>query len=172
MSTTTNTFKIVLIGDGGAGKTSICLRYTEGRFEQDLKMTIGVNLVTKRIVFDGKNITLIMWDLSGQPRFQDVVSEYFKGARLAIAVYDVTRPFTLVNLEYWIERLRQNSPNSVLFIVANKIDECDDMNKIIRDGVELSLHYGATFFAVSAKTGENIEEMFNAVARALVSDTQ
>ncbi len=163
-------FKIVMIGDGGAGKTSISLRYTENRFVQDLKMTIGVNLFTRRVNIDGKNVTFVIWDLSGQPRFQEVVKDYFKGSHAAIAVYDITRVSTFINLGSWIERLRENAPKAVLFIVANKMDECtDDVRNIISEGQELATRHSAHFFEVSAKTGHNIQEMFYTIARTLIN---
>ncbi|MFW9794667.1 MAG: GTP-binding protein, partial [Candidatus Thorarchaeota archaeon] len=77
-------FKTVLIGEGGVGKTSLAVRYTEDRFDQQMKMTIGVNFATKKIRVEGQEITLLLWDLGGQPRFQDVVMDYFRGSRLGI----------------------------------------------------------------------------------------
>ena len=66
-------YKTVLIGDGGVGKTSIAVRYTEDRFDEQMKMTIGVNFASKKVQISGSEVTLLLWDLGGQPRFQDVV---------------------------------------------------------------------------------------------------
>jgi len=101
------------------------LRYTEDKFDQDMRMTIGVNLATKHLNVNGKDLTLtlIMWDLGGQPRFYDVVSDYFNGAKFAIAVYDVTRPYTLERLHDWIGRFKEAAPDCDLIVVGNKIDE-------------------------------------------------
>ncbi|RLI52902.1 MAG: hypothetical protein DRO87_12445, partial [Candidatus Thorarchaeota archaeon] len=63
MSTRSPIFKTVLIGEGGVGKTSLAVRYTEDRFDQQMKMTIGVNFATKRVDIDGQDITLLIWDL-------------------------------------------------------------------------------------------------------------
>ena len=116
-------FKTVLIGEGGVGKTSLAVRYTEDRFEEDMKMTIGVNFASKKVEVDGTNATLMLWDLGGQPRFREVIGDYFRGARIAIAVFDATRFFSLERLEDWIIRVKETAPECKFFFVANKIDE-------------------------------------------------
>jgi small GTP-binding protein len=68
-------FKTVLIGEGGVGKTSITLRYTEDRFDDNMKITIGANFASKKMNVNGTDLTLVLWDLGGQPRFRDVVSD-------------------------------------------------------------------------------------------------
>ncbi|MFW9817832.1 MAG: Rab family GTPase, partial [Candidatus Thorarchaeota archaeon] len=78
-------FKTVIVGEGGVGKTSITLRYTEDRFDDNMMLTIGANFATKKIELDGSAMTLMIWDLGGQPRFRDVVGDYFRGAKIAIA---------------------------------------------------------------------------------------
>ncbi len=162
-------FKTVLIGEGGVGKTSITLRYTENRFDEDMKITIGVNLATKKVELEGGGATLMLWDLGGQPRFRDVVSEYFKGSRMALAVYDVTRYFTLERLKDWIDKLKENVSGCELIFVGNKIDERDPETGISLDtGREFASRYNAPCVEVSAKTGEGIEELFQVVTRSLI----
>ena len=116
-------YKTVLVGEGGVGKTSIAVRYTEDRFDQQMKMTIGVNFATKKLQLDGNEITLMIWDLGGQPRFQDVVVDYYRGTKIAIAVFDVNRTFTLHRLSNWIDTLRGSVPDCPIVLVGNKTDE-------------------------------------------------
>lgn len=170
MSLRSPVYKSVLIGEGGVGKTSLAVRYTEDRFDQQMKMTIGVNFATKKVNVDGLDITLLLWDLGGQPRFQDVVMDYFRGAKLAIAVYEVSRPFTLFRLDEWISRLHSSVPDCDIFLVANKIDErIEGMGVTKEDAEEFALKYNAKVFEVSAKTGEGVETMFDIAAEYLVS---
>ncbi len=77
-------FKTVLIGEGGVGNTSITVRYTENRFDPNMKMTIGVNFASKEVTLEEGSIRLMLWDLGGQPRFRDVVEGYFRGARILL----------------------------------------------------------------------------------------
>lgn len=161
-------FKTVLIGEGGVGKTSLAVRYTEDRFDQQMKMTIGVNFATKKLQIAGQEITLLLWDLGGQPRFQDVVMDYFKGSKLGIAVYEVSRPFTMHRLDDWIGRLYNSVPNCDIFLVGNKIDErISDIGVSIEDAREFAAKYDAQVFEVSAKTGEGVFDMFGAAGTHL-----
>ena len=116
VSARSKVFKVILLGEGGVGKTSIVLRYTEDRFDESMKMTIGVNLATKKVMVGDSAITLLMWDLGGQPRFRDVVTDYYRGSRHAVAVFDAARPFTMYNLDDWIGRLKEVVPTCELFI--------------------------------------------------------
>ncbi|MGY5864213.1 MAG: Rab family GTPase [Candidatus Thorarchaeota archaeon] len=163
-------FKTVLIGEGGVGKTSITLRYTENRFDDEMKMTIGVNFASKKMVVDDTNVTLMLWDLGGQPRFRDVVSDYFKGTRIAIAVYDATRLFSLQRLTEWIERLKENAPDCEIIFVGNKIDERENGSGVTtEDCAEMAEKYGSALcMEVSAKTGEGVAEMFEAATKMIL----
>ena len=170
MSIRSPVYKTVLIGEGGVGKTSLAVRYTEDRFDEQMKMTIGVNFATKKVNVNGIDITLLLWDLGGQPRFQEVVTDYFRGSKLAIAVYEVSRPFTLYRLDDWIARLRSGVPECDIFLVANKIDErIEGMGVTSDDAKEFALKYDAKVFEVSAKSGEGVADMFGGAAEHLVS---
>jgi len=164
-------FKTVLIGEGGVGKTSIAVRYTEDRFDQKMKMTIGVNFATKKVRVEGVEVTLLIWDLGGQPRFQDVISDYFIGSKLGIAVYDVNRMFTLYRLKDWTTRLRRAVPNCEIFLVGNKIDErIEGMGVTPEDVQVFAEEFNSRVFEVSAKTGEGVFDMFNAAGKFLAEN--
>jgi small GTP-binding protein len=166
-------YKTVLIGEGGVGKTSLAVRYTEDRFDQKMKMTIGVNFATKKVRVGGSDLTLLLWDLGGQPRFQDVISDYFIGSKLAIAVYDVNRIFTLHRLRHWIDRLHTAVPSCDIFLVGNKIDErIEGIGVTLEDAKEYGVEFDAQIFEVSAKTSEGVFEMFDAAGKHLAEKTQ
>ncbi len=163
MSTRMPVFKTVLLGEGGVGKTSLAIRYTENRFDEKMKMTIGVNFATKKVRVGDTQITLLIWDLGGQPRFQEVISDYFIGSKLGIAVYDVGRILTLHRLRDWIGRLHRVVPGCGIFLVGNKIDErIDGMGVTREDAQEFAAEYNALVFEVSAKTSEGVFELFDA----------
>jgi small GTP-binding protein len=162
-------YKTVLIGEGGVGKTSITLRYTENRFDENMMLTIGANFATKKLEINGSALSLMIWDLGGQPRFRDVVGDYFRGTRVALAVCDVSRSYSLGRLTDWIDRLKEGAPESELVIVGNKSDERIDGSGVsFEEGLEFARKYGTQYVEVSAKTGEGINELFEMVAQSLV----
>ena len=163
-------FKTLLVGEGGVGKTSLVLRYTEDQFDENMKITIGANFASKKMVMDGHNITVMLWDLGGQPRFHEVVGDYFRGAKFAIVVYDVTRTYTLDRTEDWIRRVREVAPDCDLLLVGNKTDEYVPNNGCVavEDGIAFASRFGADCLEVSAKSGVGVAEMFETAARKLV----
>jgi small GTP-binding protein len=164
-------FKTVMIGEGGVGKTSITLRYTEDRFDENMMLTIGANFATKKLEIDGSALSLMIWDLGGQPRFRDVVGDYFRGTKAALAVCDVSRSYSLERLADWLERLKQSAPDCELVIVGNKVDERTDGSGVsFEEGQEFAQRYGARYTEVSAKTGEGISDLFEMVARNLIKN--
>ncbi len=169
MSTRPPIFKTVLIGEGGVGKTSITVRYTENRFDEDMKITIGVNLATKKVEVEGENATLMLWDLGGQPRFRDVVSEYYRGSKMALACYDATRFFTLERLREWISKLKENAPECELIFVGNKIDEREEGSGVsLEEARVFASEFNAPCVEVSAKTGDGVHELFHVVTKSLL----
>ncbi|MGV9169250.1 MAG: Rab family GTPase [Promethearchaeia archaeon] len=171
MQTRVPIFKVATIGEGGVGKTSIVVRYTEDKFEENMRMTIGVNFATKQLEVHGKPLKLTIWDLGGQPRFYDVVGDYFNGTKHAIAVYDSNRRYTLDRLDDWIVRVREASPEVEILIVGNKIDTREDGTGVsIEEGRSFASKYGADCIEVSAKTGENIDDLFRTVALNLYTE--
>lgn len=163
-------YKTILIGEGGVGKTSLTLRYSEDRFDENMKMTIGVNFASKKVQVGDQNATLMLWDMGGQPRFRDVISDYFRGARAAIAVYDATRFFSLERLREWIGKVQEIAPECRFFFVANKVDERNNGTGVSHeDGTAFAQQYAAPLMEVSAKTGAGVTEMFEVVARELLN---
>lgn len=163
-------YKTVLVGEGGVGKTSLTIRYTENRFDDNMKMTIGVNFASKKVSVDNTDVTLMLWDMGGQPRFRDVVSDYFRGARAAIAVYDATRYFSLERLKDWLGRVKENAPDCKFIFVANKVDERSNGSGVsYDDGFAFAQQYDAPLMEVSAKTGAGVSELFETVTRTLLN---
>jgi Ras-related protein Rab-1A len=120
------------------------------------------------ITMEYLDVTLMLWDLGGQPRFREVISDYFKGARIAIAVYDATRSFSLQRLTDWLDRVKENAPDCHILFVGNKIDERENgMGVNLEDETlaELASRYDAQVMEVSAKTGDGVTEMFEAAAK-------
>ncbi|MFO8019411.1 MAG: GTP-binding protein [Promethearchaeia archaeon] len=162
-------FKLILGGDGGVGKTSMVHRFVEDSFQQDYKATIGTSIMKKSCRFEGleSNISFIIWDLAGQKQFRLIRRNYLKNARAGIIVYDVTRPETFESIERWHEEITRVEPKINLILVGNKIDL---ERKVAREQAEKKAEeLGVSYEETSAKTGENIEEVFRLLALHLIN---
>ncbi len=165
-------FKVLFIGEGGVGKTSLLKRHTAGWFEAGTKLTVGVDFAVKHVSQDSWEATLQIWDVGGQMRFRDITHAYFRGARAAIAVFDVTRPYTMERLSNWIERLYEVESDVAVVVVGNKTDcrENPDLPQpptTPEQGQSFAEKYTAPYVEASAKDGNGVNEIFNEVTRLL-----
>jgi Ras-related protein Rab-11A len=116
-------FKVVLIGDSGVGKSNILLRYLKNEFSFDTKATVGVEFGSKKFEMDGYTIKAQIWDTAGQERYKSITNAYYKGAKGALLVYDVTRKDTFDNVDKWIPDLKTNGDEQVtILLIGNKCD--------------------------------------------------
>jgi len=124
--------KVVLIGDGGVGKTAIRVQYIHKRFTNNYKATIGADFITKEVqVEKGKTVSMQIWDTAGQERFQSLGIAYYRGADACIIVFDVTNPESFENVLHWehefINKAGLKDPSTYPFIlIGNKTDIEDE----------------------------------------------
>merc|ERR1711945_46158 len=102
----TTTFKVVLIGDSGVGKSNLLSRFTRNEFNLESKSTIGVEFAHRSIQVEGKKVKAQIWDTAGQERYRAITSAYYRGAVGALLVYDITKPQTYENVQRWLTELR------------------------------------------------------------------
>ncbi|MCD6484002.1 MAG: GTP-binding protein [Candidatus Odinarchaeota archaeon] len=169
-------YKIVLIGDGGVGKTTIRKSFAGVEFNERYQMTIGVDFAMAKITLpDPENpdeaikISLQLWDLGGQPHFNQVRKTFYMGSSGALLVFDVTDIDTMYNLENWFHELENGAGKIPVIMVGNKIDLRDlekkghvDFETALQFNEKLSKIYGMKIPLVetSGKTGENVETAF------------
>ena len=132
-------FKIVAIGDGGVGKTSIAVRYTYDKFDPKYKATIGVSYAVKKLVHGDKKITLSILDTGGQEMFDYIRPFYYKGASGAIIVFDVTRKKSFNNLDRWFNNLYEQCGEIPVILVGNKSDLIDERVISTQEGTDYAL---------------------------------
>ncbi len=156
--------KVILTGSFGVGKTSLFNQFIYSKFDEKYLTTIGVKVNKKSIIIDDQEISILLWDIAGEISQDKVPVSYFLGASAMIYVFDVTRPSTQINLTNDINFLEKMLPDGIIKIVANKKDLVDD--------AQLASILASTSrpvdIATSAKTGENVEEFFMALARELM----
>lgn len=169
MSTIYNSFeydilmKTVVIGNHGVGKSSLLKRYSDDVFEAGTKATIGVDCGWKTIEKDGQVIKMQMWDTSGSERFRAITASYYRGAHIALVVYDVTDRYSFECIPgTWIRDLTKNgtSDSAVLMLVANKCD--NEVERVVssEEGRELAERHGIMYVETSALSAQGVPEAF------------
>ena len=168
-SSSIDNYKIVLIGDINVGKTSILSRFRYGSFESDYMPTLGIDFFSKNLFFEDKTIRLILWDTAGQERFRSLIPSYLKNADCIIIVFDITNKESFLSLNKWLTDAKNNaSENTIYVICGNKIDlkERRTVNENeINEYIEKNT--GVIYMECSAKNGQGIKDLFNAIAKNL-----
>ena len=155
------TFKVVLLGDAGVGKSSIVMRYVNNEFYDMQESTIGAAFFTKiHSIDNNNNISLQIWDTAGQERYQSLAPMYYRDSQLILIVFDVTCRYSFVRANAMLLETTERCGNSLICLIGNK---CDVMNREISDS---EIHdYVRTknilYFGTSAKTGAGVSEMFD-----------
>ena len=155
--------KIIFVGDAGVGKTTIIGRIMDNPFSEVYEPSIGVDFMSKNIKYQGQNIKLQMWDTAGQEKYKGLIPSYVRNSSIVFLVYDISSKTSFDNIPNWINFIK-SIENTTLVLCGNKID-LDKREVKKEDGEELAKKEGISFFEVSAKTDENIKNMFyNVVA--------
>ena len=165
----TTVLKTVIAGEGGVGKTTLLHRYVEGKFNADTRLTIGVEFHLKELVIDGRKVILQIWDLGGQERFRFLLKNYVKGSKGAMIMFDLTRPLTLDTIDNWIEICRDENPDLPILFLGSKADLADLIHfeeDYITEFIEKYDFFD--YMKVSSKTGLNVDNAFEILAREIV----
>ena len=153
--------KVVVVGNGAVGKTSLIRRWCEGRFEQARAMTIGVDFQTRRVVLPGGAVKLSIWDVAGQDRFATVREGFYRGAKAAALVYDLSQPESVADLPRWLAEVQRREPSVDWLVVGNK---CDLAQASAEAGAQFAAAHGKAQVLASALSGVGVEAMFTLLA--------
>ncbi len=166
--------KICLVGEGAVGKTSLLRRFVYDEFDDRYITTMGAKVSKKDIMVreqDGSRIMVNMtiWDIMGQKSFRDIMKEaFFYGAQGVLAVCDVTRRETLSELHDWVASVRKVTGEIPIHFLANKVDLKDQITFDKSELAEVAAKYDSPYDYTSARTGENVQEAFDNLAKMIV----
>jgi len=170
---TNKQFKIVLLGEGRVGKTSLVLRYTQNMFDEKQNSTVQASFQTKRLNLDGQSINLAVWDTAGQERFRALGPIYYRDANGALLVYDITDADSFDRVQNWVKELRKMLGNDIVLAIAG--NKCDlERNRVVDIGKAESYaaSVGAKHYHTSAKLNKGVNELFLELTQRMVSMNQ
>ncbi|TPX35124.1 hypothetical protein SmJEL517_g02438 [Synchytrium microbalum] len=161
--------KLVLLGEAAVGKSSLVLRFVNNEFQENKEPTIGAAFLTQKCKLEDKIIKFEIWDTAGQERFHSLAPMYYRNAQAAIVAYDITKPASLDKAKSWVKELqRQANPNIVIALVGNKLD-LESTSRAIptEEAQSYASEAGLLFAEASAKTGDNVMEVFTDIAKKI-----
>ena len=165
-------FKIIVIGDSGVGKSCLTNRATTNLFEDTYSATVGFEFLSFNVKINEKVVKLQIWDTCGQELYRSLITNFYRNSSLAIIVYAINSKDSFENIEMWLRELRTHSnPDAKVFLIGNKID-LENERKITREQGENfaktnKLHL---FLESSAKTGFNAKKVFIKAAKVLYDE--
>ena len=159
--------KILTLGDTMVGKSSIVLRFSDNKFDDNIFATIGIDFKTKFMKVGETSVKVLIWDTAGQEKFQNIAKNYYKGANGVLLVYDISSRKSFQRVDFWLKELKDNNRIEDLFIclVGNKIDLEDKSTISTEEGKKYADNNNIHFFEVSAKISKGIEDLFNKVIK-------
>lgn len=161
-------FKLVLVGDGGTGKTTFVKRHLTGEFEKKYVATLGVEVHPMVFYTNRGPIKFNVWDTAGQEKFGGLRDGYYIQGNCAIIMFDVTSRVTYKNVPNWHRDLVRVCENVPICLVGNKVDVKD--RKVKAKTITFHRKKNLQYYDVSAKSNYNFEKPFLWIARKLVGD--
>ena len=156
--------KVIVIGNSCVGKSNLTLRFTKDDFEIENETTIGVEFATRLVCLDSNVYKLQIWDTAGQDTFKSITRSYYRNSLGVIVAYDISNRESFDAVRGWIEEVMERSEPYTgmqsIIIVGNKADRTSDRQVLTSEGENLASEFGFKFYETSAKTGENVNDIF------------
>ncbi|MEX2738010.1 MAG: Rab family GTPase [Candidatus Wukongarchaeota archaeon] len=161
-------FKVVVVGQGGVGKTSLARRFCEGKFSTSYQPTLGLDLFSKNLTIGDQKIKLLIWDTGGQEKLGQLRPYWYRGATGGVLVFSLCEKNSFYNIEKWLDELKiYTTPGIPTFLVGNKSDLKDQIEVSTVEAEEYVKKRGMEYFETSAKDGTNVEDVFKVLAKRI-----
>ncbi|KAJ3451806.1 ras and ef-hand domain-containing protein [Anaeramoeba flamelloides] len=166
-------FKIILIGDGGVGKSCLMLRFTEDSFPTTYMSTVGVDFKVTTIEVDGIRSKLQIWDTAGQERFKTITRNYYKGVHGAMLLFDVTDEKSFENTSEWLKEVSNYADlNLKKILIGNKIDLESKRAVTKEQGQQFAKELGVDYYETSALERIGIQEVFRDLTKLMIKQKE
>ena len=164
--------KIIIIGNSGVGKSSLCENYITSTFnDTKYNPTIGLEFYSKIITFDSKFVHLQIWDTAGQERFRCITTQYYRDANGVIICFSLNDPTSFQELNIHMTDLKNNTQNDdIKKILVGTFSDIDSYQINDNDILQFASLYKLKYYKVSSKTGENVHNVFGELIKNIGSD--
>lgn len=157
--------KVVTLGEGRVGKTSLTLKFIKNEFHKDEISTVNANCLSSTVHVEKGSVLLNIWDTAGQERFRALAPNYYRQAKGAVVVYDITDRKSFDKVVSWIKELRDQAEKDIVIVVAGNKSDMERERQINRaEALEFCRKLQIRHFDTSAKTGTGVQEIFNDLA--------
>eukprot|EP01117_Protostelium_nocturnum_P009627 TRINITY_DN3437_c0_g1_i1.p1 TRINITY_DN3437_c0_g1~~TRINITY_DN3437_c0_g1_i1.p1 ORF type:complete len:204 (-),score=66.66 TRINITY_DN3437_c0_g1_i1:181-792(-) len=161
-------FKLLLLGESGVGKSCLLIRYAENTFSQSFISTIGVDYKMKKMTVGDRTCKLQLWDTAGQERYRTIVASFYRGSDGILLIFDLTDVNSFLKIRTWIEEIKKNAPEDIsVVLVGNK----EDIGSRMVDKAEATAFaqkHGIKYVETSAKSGSGVNEAFQMLAEQCI----
>ena len=166
------TFKIIVIGDPGVGKSCLTGRAVKDKFDSQYAPTIGFEFLTYSVKIQDKIIKLQIWDTCGQEMYRSLISNFYRNASLAMIVYSIDSKESFLHINTWLKDVKiQSHPDVKIILIGNKSDLVDNRAVTYEEAKKFKEENQLLYFEeTSAKTGMNAKEVFTQAARILFEE--
>jgi small GTP-binding protein len=160
-------FKIIIVGDSGVGKSSLLKRAVQNKFDPGYQATIGFEFLLMHFQVNEMKLKLQIWDTCGQEMYRSLIQGFYRNTSLALIVYDITNKDTFNAVDIWLQDIKKHTEEDLpIFLAGNK----NDLEKVVTN--EEAKIYATSnrtkyFTECSAKTGQNVKEIFYEAAKYL-----
>ena len=163
------TFKFIVIGSSGVGKTAILRRLVDDVFTTESQSTIGVEFLATRLDVDGQTIKIQIWDTAGQERVRSIAKAYFRSAIGVLLVFDLADRKSFDDLAQWLHDIHALcDPNAVVTLIGNKLDLVEQRTITNSEAENFAELHQLTYLETSALGGDYVQEAFLRTARAIL----
>lgn len=163
-----DSIKVIVVGDGNVGKTSMLKRFVKGDFTDQYKKTIGAEFMEKEVYCEGNTVKLMLWDTAGQEVFDALTSSYYRGAGTAVLAFSTIDRDSFMNVAKWKAKVEAQCGEITMVLCQTKGDLIDQAVVTEQEAQDLAANLRMTFFRISTKEDSNVTELFEFAAQQTV----